>query len=506
MHDAGATNTFFRPVAVISYAIDLALWGPWPFGFRLTNLLLHVICTWLVWRIIQNEGIGGIQALLGGALFAVHPAHVESVAWISGRTDLLCAVFMLGAWLTWRHGMRWSSLLLFALALLSKEMAIMLPVLIAIDARPRIRAAVPWFMVAAAWFIARALILGGAAPMAYELGAASFLATVCFVLARYITLMLGLTGLDAGWWETPVADLAQPLLLLAVLVLAALGWAAWRLWRPAFWLLWMVVTLAPVLALGRFGQAIMAERFVYIPSVGLCVAAAYAMRKPWHRALAACVAVIFPCVAAVRAGHWSDDIRIFSSLARSAPDAALVRANLGLALHRAGDDAGAERELGIAVEKAPGYALAHLNLGLVLEARGSNDAALHHYEKAAAADPALVAAPVNAGLLRVKLGRTGEGLAILERQVAAHPARFEPLFAFAEALDRAGHPEEAFIRAQEASLLDPFDARPHYLLGKLFYQRGDLRAAAVSMRRFLELTPRPSAWDEPARQVIQRAR
>ena len=129
-HAGETAHTFFRPAVILSYAADMAIWGPWPPGFRLTNLLLHILCTLLVYRMARSEGLGDAAALAAGALFAAHPAHVESVAWISGRTDLLCAAFMLGAWLHYRRGRTAASLCLFGLALLSKEMAITLPLLV----------------------------------------------------------------------------------------------------------------------------------------------------------------------------------------------------------------------------------------------------------------------------------------------------------------------------------------------------------------------------------------
>ena len=92
-------RAFFRPVVLLSYAVDHALWKNQPFGYHLTNLLLHFGCCLLVYRLARDEELSRYCALAGAGLFATHPVHVESVAWISGRTDLWCAFFFLASFL-----------------------------------------------------------------------------------------------------------------------------------------------------------------------------------------------------------------------------------------------------------------------------------------------------------------------------------------------------------------------------------------------------------------------
>ena len=178
------------------------------------------------------------------------------------------------------------SLAFFALALFSKEMAATLPALIFAERwlagrgregrlRSGWRACRPYLAVLGLCLVARQAVLGAPGPALFSLGAASYAATSAFVLARYAVLLLLPVGLDAHYAYAPLGGLAEPLFLVsaAILSLAAAGGLILyrRHPRAAFWALWVPVSLAPVLALGRFGDVLLADRFLYIPSAGLAL-------------------------------------------------------------------------------------------------------------------------------------------------------------------------------------------------------------------------------------------
>lgn len=532
-------RSFFRPLISLSFLADFRIWGPRPFGFHLTNLLAHVVCCWLVYRILLDERVGAWPALAGGALFAVHPVHVESVAWISGRTDLVCAAFFLGAFLvhrravaTGRVGARLAAPLLFALALAAKEMAATLPLVLVADglldgsgAAPRVRlrraaASVwPYLVVLVLYAIARNAVLGGGGgPPLFTLDPAAHLATALFVLARYCLLLLLPLGLDAHYpYQAAESLLALPVLVGAGILAVVVG-AAVRFGRAEprvpFWILWILAGLAPVMAFGRFGDVLLADRFLYLPSVGLAAILALALRglmrfEPrWRRRVLGAVALLVLLLGAAsprRVGVWRDDLTLFADMLRTSPHSALVRGNLGLAHYHRAEYRAAIEELRKALELSPDFALARNNLAAALEREGRLAEALIEYRRALDDAPLLAEAATNAAVLELRLGRPQEGLGQLRDLLRTHPDYVPARYALAHVLDQLERPEEALLEVQWVLERDPFYSQAHYLLGKIRHEQGRLDEAASAMRRFLELWPESTEHSAAARQIIEEA-
>ena len=516
-------RSFFRPLVTLTYALDYAVWGLRPFGFHLTNLALHFLCALLVFRLARSEGLAQTSALAGAVLFAVHPVHVESVAWISGRTDLLCGVFVLCAFLL-RRRQRALSLACFALGLLSKEAAAALPVLIFGDRwlgdparRGRLRrslaAAAPYLGILILYLGARRLALGSGTDPLYHLDPEAWIATVLFVLARYATLLLLPVRLDPHYPYAARQGLADPVVVLSALIVLPVLWAGIALWRrrsrTAFWLGWIIVGLLPViLSFGSFGDILLADRFLYIPSVGFALLAARASGEIVGRldsvrarrlvaatAVLAVVALASQSFAAVRV--WKDDVTLFSRLILTSPDSAMVRCNLGLARYDRGDYQTAKQEFEEAIRLAPEYSLAHNDLAAAYEREG-------RFREALRIVPGQLESQVNVGNLLVRLGRPEEGLAMLQEVVRKAPSYPQGLYALADAADRTGQTPLALASLRKAEAIDPFYPYPHYLLGKILFEEGRYAEAADEMRRFLHLWPQPGPHREAALQVIAR--
>lgn len=545
-------RSFFRPVVTLSYALDYAVWGLKPFGFHLTNLVIHWLCCLMVFRLATGEGARPAASLFGAALFAVHPVHVESVAWISGRTDLLCALFMLAAFALERtvragkagRAARAIPVALFLLALFSKEMAATLPLLIFADRllapagtprsrlREGLRAAAPYAAALPLYLVARHLALGAEADPLFTLGASTWLATALFILARYATLLLLPLGLDAHYPYTPVGHFVDPKIILALIILALILESGRRLRprfpRASFYIVWMFVTLLPVLKFGSFGDVLMADRFLYVPSAGLSLLVAIGLerhfaargsksrgerparpsRPAWADPLAAACAVMIALLAGLacdRARVWRDDRTLFARMAATSPTSAMVRCNLGLALYHKGDYETAKREFHEAIRLAPGYTLAYNNLAAALERGGDLSGALAIYERALALAPAQIESEVNVGSLMVRLGQPRKGLELLQQTVAHNPRYPQALYALADALDRAGRPVEAIPYLDLARRIDPFFSNPHYLLGKILFEQGRTAEAAAAMQRFLPLWNEAGPYRDAALRVIARA-
>lgn len=528
-------RAFFRPLVSASYAVDHAVWGLRPFGFRLTNLILHAVCCLLVLGLAREEGASAAAALAAAALFAAHPVHVESVAWISGRTDLLCAAFALGAFALHRSdpaagafsASRVGSAALFLLALLSKEMAATLPALVALDVvaapgrlgvrvRAAARAALPYVVVLAVFLLLRQRAITAEAEPLLRLSPSAFATTATFVLARYATLLLVPIGLDAHYPYAPFASPGHAVVLVSFLMLATIAYGVAFAWkrspRASFAILWILVTLLPVLAFGRFGDVIMADRFLYIPSVGAAllfacgVDALIGVRLSLGRQLGLATAAAIPlvliplCIA--RASLWENDLRLFSRMAETSPDSAMVRSNLGLAWFREGNMERAIAEQREAIRLVPDFALAHNNLAAALELSGRLAEARDEYRRTLELAPRQIAAAINLGSIEVRLGETERGLARIGEAVRSAPRSATALYAYADALDQAGRRQAARPYVERAIDVDPAFANSHYLRAKILYESGDLAGAQTSMRRFLALGSGEGAFAEVARRII----
>ncbi len=526
-------RSFFRPLVSVSYAADYAAWGPRALGFHVTNLLLHFGCVLLVYRIATREKIPGAAAFCAAALFAVHPVHVESVAWISGRTDVLATLFLLAAFLVHRrsaerHVPRWiAAACLFLPALFAKEVAATLPALVALDrwlgtrGEPRrmsraLAAALPFAVALAVYVGVRTIVLdGGAAPF-LRLGPLEWAATAAFVTARYVTLLVVPISLDAHYPYTALDGFGEPLALVGLamvgVVVAAAGVLLRRSRADAFWLLWIPVTLAPVMLFGRFGDVMLADRFLYLPSVGLAIlfgrgldlasSVGSTVRRIVPLGASALVIVALGLMSADRTRVWNDDVTLFSDMARTSPRSALVHANLGMALYRSNQLPEAVEELRRAIELVPAFPMAHNDLGAALERMGDHEGAETHYRAALRYAPGLVSAEANLSHILVESGRADEGLRRLRRLVDLRPRSPDVLFAAADAAREDGAFDEALGYLVRLLNVEPRNARAYYLRGQIHLEQGHQAEAVASMRRFLELWSQPGPHVEAARRIV----
>jgi hypothetical protein len=292
---------YFRPLIVLSFAVDRLFYGWHAIGYHLTNLGLHALATLLAWSIARRILGEGFAAWSAAALFAVHPCHVQAVGWISGRTDLLAALFYMAALLAYfqsreRPGSRVQfallSVALFIAALMAKEMAITFPAvvfahgLLRPDGEPPAkRALVPVLttVAAALYLVLRATMLGGLhpppTPFAYHLGDPGLLRHLLTVPLLYLGDFTGFVPPDpvvtVPFWE------AHPILFGLFATSAVLTFQrSLRHVREralAVWgLVWIGFTLLPVLMLPP------GEHFLYLPSLGYCIIAGAQVPNSWE--------------------------------------------------------------------------------------------------------------------------------------------------------------------------------------------------------------------------------
>ncbi|RKY19716.1 MAG: hypothetical protein DRQ55_10025 [Planctomycetota bacterium] len=457
-----AEQALWRPLTVASWR---AQWHPGVSAepFLLLNLILHAATALLVLRLGRRLGLSPWAAAVGAALFAVHPAHAEAIAWVTGRSELLATLLVCAAW--WAHlsanrTAAWLALPLLALACASKENAFVAPALIGLGqllsgrrgqppspgSRPRLAAL---FAVSGGMFLLRASVLPEALPAEgpyHQTPLAGRAGVALNVVGQAVKLLLAPSPLRIHYDRHELLG-AQPTLLIATAALAMVALLLWRRQRMlACLLLGVPVALAPVLHLLPMGEPF-AERFLYLPSVPFCLAAGGLLtllgrREPRGPGLAVVLtgaALLAGLLASRQAvAVFRDDLSLWAHAARVAPDLAVVRFNHATFLERAGrflseDELrpGVADELRASLRLHPDHryaAFAHQTLGhLALGALGTDlpDAveASRHYHLALEKDPSLVDARLD--LAGIALSRP-DVVPLLEAQALAATLLAEP--------------------------------------------------------------------------------
>lgn len=524
-------SLYYRPLITLTFFLDLKLWGLNPFGFHLTNVLAHLVTSlcvlWLARR-LTGDDVAGFAA---GALFAVHPLHTESVAFISGRTDIFATLFFLLALLgyaRWRAGDRLptyaASLTMFALALASKEVAVTLPLILALydwergDLRT-LRAAAsalpryaPYGLVLGLYWVARLAVIGhGAIPDATSLqGLTTRVLTTLKIAGWYVALTVVPYPPNAYYWIDPVTLPPDLFWWLAVLTLGAglalTALAAVRAPTLAVGALWFWVTLVPFTAINVLPLAnlIMAERFLYLPTVGFCLILGVGVSRlvgtvdlrttQLRRGPALAFTALLLCYVLLglwRNEDWKDDYRLFLKMVETSPDAPLPRINLAFSQIPRGEIEAAHGHLKKAVELAPRNARALVGLGLTETILGDREAALRHALEGhtlAGRDANLLAALGTIFLFR---GEPARALPYLEESLAVNPNQVVPLLNQALALskvDRQHEAETVLGRALDlAQRMSPDNPLVDRVAAEVYARRDPKRAVAAWERYIARL-------------------
>jgi tetratricopeptide (TPR) repeat protein len=439
---------YLRPLTSLSYYLTWRVFGPDPLPFRLTNLALHVTVCVLVFVLARRLFPGDYwAAFLAAVIFAVHPVHVESVAWVAGRTDVLSTAFLLPVLLLMRPGAvsptpgeYVTAALACGLALAAKEVALALPLAMVVFI-----AFIPTRGTRRKWLIAGGVISAGCLPyllfrfFVTEVGvrdvlwsvplAVTILCTFCATFAQYLGHLVWPTMatpyIQNPWRESFV----DPLVLVGAVIIVGLLGIAWRIRRKHLELSWIpvlfLVSFAPVANVVRITGpddmgAPMAQRFLYLPSLPWCVlvgfTASWLLRRLRAGPIKTCV--ICACVLAVGlysiqtfrfTAVWSSEKTLFTTMVDQAPTAPLPRTLLGTWYHRDGQFGLAIPELEAALEFLPEQRAgerwaSHNNLAGAWLALGYCDRALEHLEFATAAGYPFASLRHNEGLYHLACG------------------------------------------------------------------------------------------------------
>ena len=549
----------WHPLTQWSLMFDHRLYGLNPWGYHLTNVLLHAANTVLVFLVLRrmmglrsDKGIGATtpqagatwRSLMVAALFGLHPLRVESVAWISERKDVLSVLFwMLTLWAYTRwvqqsavrspqsavgnqsaslrllpSGFYWLALVFFALGLMSKPMVVTLPfVLLLLDYWPLARWSrqnlwglvvekAPFFLLSAIVSVVTYVVqknggmLKELARVSVPLSGAARLENALVAYGRYLGKLIWPVDLCAfyphpGHWPAEQVVLAG-LLLLGI---SAFVWVVRRRWPYGLmgWL-WFLGTLIPVIGLVQAGSQSMADRYSYIPSIGILMVLVWGvhqMTRGWHHQgiilSMAGGALVLACIILTRhqIGYWKDDVSVWRRAVAVTGNNYDAHNRLGRALSSQKRFAEAVREFQEAARLNPGLAEAYCSLGYISSSQGRVAEAVADYQRALAVRPDYVAVHNSLGELLRQEGRLDEAIDHFRKAVEIEPDSAISQNNLGFALSLKGRPDEALAHFQKAVDVDPNNQTIQYNFGSFLLQRGRVDEAIGHFRSALKLQP-----------------
>ena len=503
-------RNYYRPLMSFGYLLCYQFFGPIPWPFHLVNIVLNALVVlvlfFVTWRMFDDR----LPAYIASGLFAIHPVHSESVAWIAAVTDLELAFFFLLTFWFFLGLSEWRGRKLilghlamaasFALALLAKEPAVTLPVLAtlfehacredrrATSTSTKLSRYGPLWFLALGYLAFRIHFVGGMAGRSQfpNMGPDVVFFSALQLAGQYVWKLLWPASLCAFYTFHMSTSFSDPRVIAGAVALAALTLLIVLCWKRArlvsFGLIFFLLNLAPVLYSPWMSANTFTERYLYLPSVGFCwglgwagaklwretAIGGYEHQQSWRPRVWGAVAVISALVLALlcvwrivrRNRDWHDDERLYKATIAAQPDAYIMRLNLaGIYLDR--DDLDdAERELVAADKTAPDYPVILNNLAL----------------------------------LNMKRKRYNEALGYLIRSLLKDSKELQPHLFLGELYDQTGQTAYAEKEFRTALVLSPLSVRAHVGLADFYFDHGRLAEAEKEYQESLRVIRTPRGY------------
>ena len=521
----------WHPVTWLSHMLDSQFFGLNAGGHLFVSVLIHVANTLFVFVLLRRMTGSSWKGAIIAALFALHPLHVESVAWAAERKDTLATFFgllSLLAYTRYAEAISWKRYLLvvlwLGLGLMAKPMLVTWPFLfLLLDYwplgrvkwapgegvgrfvkawMPLVREKIPFLALVGAsmvvTFIAQSQ--GGAVRGFAEAPVPLRLANALVSCAKYVLLTFWPSNLAIYYPFPPEGilfwQLAGSFLLIAALTIIALHQAKSRPISVIGWL-WFLGTLVPVIGLVQVGGQAMADRYHYIPSIGLfiflvCglsdVATAWRMERVGI-AVASVSVLIFGLLSAIEISRWRDSTTLFERALAVTPDNLVIQYNLGhvLAQQKKYEDSILHFKEALRIE--PDFFDALVNMGVALLDQGKPDEAIPYYERALKVQPNSAKAHMQLGVAVAGVKKSQEALVELRRASEIAPTDGDIRTNFGLILARLGALDEAALQLNEALRLNLSSAEAHNNLGLLFLANNQPERASECFSKALQLKP-----------------
>ncbi len=539
---ASSHATNWHPITWISHMIDCQLYGLNPKGHHLTSLLFHVANTLLLLLIFVRMTGALWQSSFVAALFALHPLHVESVAWVAERKDVLSTFFMmLTLWVytiyVKKGGVRRYLLvvLFFVLGLMSKPMLVTLPFVLLMldfwplgrlglirdtrnevtgqhtDERPNIfrlvLEKVPFFALAVGSSIVTFIVQerGGSVKLLEQYSIQTRIVNANVAYIEYIVNMVWPVKLAVLYphpgnslpiWKGVVTGLVMVLITVLVIRKArkiqylAVGW------------FWYIVTLIPVIGIVQVGSQAMADRYTYITLIGLFVIIAWSAndllskwlrRKIWLGTLAAIILPVLIVLTWKQVQYWEDSITLYKHTLKHTSNNVHIHNNLGNVLKKRGRTEEAIKHYLQALRLKPDYVKAHYNLGIAYADSGMHKEAIDKYKQVIRIDPDNAWAHNNLSNAYGALGMYKEAIEECKKAIRINPDFAVAHYNLGNTYGESGMYKEAIEAYKQVIRINPDFADAHSNLGYAYLSSSMHKEAIEAYKQVIRIHP-DSAW------------
>ncbi len=505
----GILGNYYRPIFLLFLLLNYKIFGPYAAGWHLVSVATHMGVTYLVYVLARRLTGDSLTALIAALIFGVDPVHIESVAWVSGVTDPLLALFLLPSFLCYlnarERGPRsrpWlaCSLALYALAMLSKETALILPIILVAyewlwmesshpsslfrQATERTRACVvrvtPFVLLTFLYLAVRWHVIKGLGHTMVPLSVATIIFTWPQLLLFYLQHLVWPFNLSVFYNVPYIKTPGLVSFFLPLSALAAIAFLVWilirRLGRESskdtrvalFASAWILVPFTPLLDLSVLPVGEIAhDRYLYLPSIGFSILIAMALRlipsrnvsvwglPAFQAALVLVLALVLGISTSVQDRYWANDISLYTR----------------------------------GVERTPQNKLARTNLANALGEEGRYAEALALYREVLAQDPNFWLAIYNTGYTSYRMGRLQEAEKYFERAIAVNGIDSDEYFYLGLTWLKLGNTNGAEKAVRHALKLQPGGLAYHFALGMILKLKGDIPGALAQFQEELKNFP-----------------
>jgi len=462
------TKVFYRPIIYLSFIVDAQMGGTSPFIYHLTNIVIHIINACLLFALLKKLEYTKESALIFSLIFTVHPVLTQAVVWIPGRTDSLLSVFVLTSFISFlnylcrqRRIHLLSHFIFLGLALLTKETAIVLPVMCCCYlfligrqtnfSRNKKLFITSWVLVVGLWFVVRGMILNDSQNIGFLFAVKSV-----FLNSPAVFVYLGKVFLPFNLSVLPILeDSTLGYGIATIVILSVFLWRSKtkRMNYVLFGLLWFLFFLLPSLVISFLKH----EYRVYLPLVGCLIVVLEIIgvdHKPSRRMFwsLAAVIIVFFMMTFQYSRQYKDRFTFWNNAVRTSPHSPLAHRNFGAMYHLEGNFEKAEIEYKKALELNPRERMAHNNLGLIYKARNLLREAENEYLLEIQINPTYDNVYSNLGLLYYDQKRYKEARLMWDKTIAVNPNYIQAYKYLAILLANQGNYEEARSYVKELQM------------------------------------------------------
>lgn len=518
----------YHPLTMLSLMADYQLHGLRAQGYHFSNFLLHTASVVLLFLVLRQITGALWRSAFVAAVFAVHPLHVESVAWVAERKDVLSGFFFMLTLAAYVHYVRRPQLTrylavvaVFVFALLSKPTMVTLPfVLLLLDYWPLCRSQsvgrlvlekLPLLALAAAACVTTVLAVGDKiAPLA-RIPVLSRVGNALVSFCVYLYQIFWPTGL-AVFYPLPLKGYSLGTIVFSFFVLALISGAVLTFGRKRRWLLvgwlWYVGMLLPMIGIVQVGEFSHADRYTYLSQIGIYFAltwllAEWVTQQKWGAVIMGGVIILLAICAWKQTACWKNSETLWSHAMDCTPENDVAHFNFGNALREKGRINESIAQYQMAVHINPNNAEARDNLGIDLLEEGKVAEALAQYQMAVQIDPSLAMAHNNLGLLLHRQGRQNEAILQYRKAIQLNPDSADTHYDLAIALQQTGNLDEAIIQYQTALQTKPTNANACYNLAVALQEKGRLSDAIKQYENALQIKPDYSEAHEGLGNLLQ---